>query len=65
LPIRVEAQPLWTNVELESLARRWNMAAYDAAYLALALQRGLPLATSDTLLKKIAKRAGVEILGSG
>jgi predicted nucleic acid-binding protein len=42
LPIRVESQPLWSNVGLESFARRWDMAAYDAAYLALALRRGLP-----------------------
>jgi len=33
LPIRVEAQSLWANVDLESLARRQNIAAYDAAYL--------------------------------
>jgi hypothetical protein len=32
LPIRVESQPLWTNVELEALARRWDLAAYDASY---------------------------------
>ena len=32
LPIRVEAQGLWANVNLESLARRRNLAAYDAAY---------------------------------
>ena len=33
LPIRVESQSLWTNVDLESLARRQNIAAYDAACL--------------------------------
>jgi predicted nucleic acid-binding protein len=63
LPIRVELQPLWSNVELEAFARRWDLAAYDAAYLALALRRGLPLATSDAVLKRKAKDAGVEILG--
>ena len=31
LPIRVEAQSLWANVDLESLARRRNLAAYDSA----------------------------------
>src|ERR1035441_7002240 len=36
LPIRVEAQSLWANVDLESLARRQDVAAYDAAYLDLA-----------------------------
>ena len=37
LPIRVESRPLWSNVELEAFARRWDLAAYDAAYLAMAL----------------------------
>jgi predicted nucleic acid-binding protein len=27
LPIRVESQPLWTNVELETMARHWDIAA--------------------------------------
>ena len=36
LPIRLEAQPLWANVELESYARAWDLSAYDAAYLMLA-----------------------------
>ena len=31
LPIHVEAQSLWANVDLESLARRRNLAAYDSA----------------------------------
>jgi predicted nucleic acid-binding protein len=39
LPIRVESQSLWANVNLESLARRQNIAAYDAAYLDLASPR--------------------------
>src|SRR5712672_898829 len=45
LPIRVERQDLWTNVGLESLARRRSLAAYDAAYIDLAVRTGLPLAT--------------------
>jgi predicted nucleic acid-binding protein len=63
LPIRVETQQLWSNVELESQARRWNIAAYDAAYLALAKRKNLPLATSDELLKLKALDEGIEILG--
>jgi predicted nucleic acid-binding protein len=62
LPIRVESQPLWTNVELEALARRWDLAAYDASYLALALRKGVPLATSDEFLMRKALDEGIEIL---
>lgn len=63
LPIRVESQLLWSNIDLESLARRWNIAAYDAAYLALAIRKNLPLATSDEVLKNKAIAVGVAILG--
>jgi predicted nucleic acid-binding protein len=63
LPIRVESQALWANVEMESLARRLNIAAYDAAYLALAKRKNIPLATSDDLLKRKALDEGIEILG--
>jgi len=63
LPIRVESQPLWANVELESLARSRNIAAYDAAYLALARRKNIPLATSDELLRRKALDEGIEILG--
>jgi predicted nucleic acid-binding protein len=50
------------NVELESLARKHNLAAYDAAYLDLSLRQKLPLATSDQELKKAALTAGVAVI---
>jgi predicted nucleic acid-binding protein len=62
LPIRVESQPLWANVNLEEFARRWDVAAYDASYLALAMRKNIPLATSDELLKRKAVDAWVKIL---
>ena len=62
LPIRVEAQSLWENVDLESLARRRNIAAYDAAYLDLALRTGFALATSDEPLRKAAIAEGITVL---
>lgn len=62
LPIRVEHNDLWANVSLESLARKWNLPAYDAAYLDLALRRRLPLATADDDLRKAAAAVGIHVL---
>ena len=42
-----------------SLARDHNLSAYDAAYLELAIRRGLPLACNDGKLKTAALAAGV------
>ena len=62
LPIRVETHSLWANVDLESLARRQNLAAYDAAYLDLALRTNLVLATSDDPLRQAAIAEGIAVL---
>jgi predicted nucleic acid-binding protein len=62
LPIRVESQSLWANVGLESLSRRQNIAAYDAAYLDLASRTGLALATSDEPLRQAAIAQGITVL---
>jgi predicted nucleic acid-binding protein len=43
-----------------SLARRYKLSAYDAAYLELALRAGLPLATLDANLAKAAEIAGCQ-----
>ena len=62
LPIRIEAQTLWANVDLESLARRRNLAAYDTAYLRLAQRTNLALATSDGPLRDAAIAEGVAVI---
>lgn len=62
LPIRVEHYDLWSNVSLESLARKMNLPAYDAAYLDLASRRKLPLATADDDLRKAAAAQGLSVL---
>ncbi|MGD0220850.1 MAG: type II toxin-antitoxin system VapC family toxin [Terriglobia bacterium] len=63
LPIRVEPQSLWANVDLQSLARRRNLTAYDTACLDLALRTHLPLATSDRSLRDAAVADGIVVLG--
>jgi predicted nucleic acid-binding protein len=62
LPVRVERQDLWVAVGLESLARRLDIAAYDAAYIDLATRTGLPLATADEPLRKAALAQRVTVL---
>jgi predicted nucleic acid-binding protein len=42
------AEPDWDALPL--LARQWNLTAYDAAYLQLALKRKAPLVTLDARL---------------
>jgi predicted nucleic acid-binding protein len=43
------------------LARAEGLTTYDAAYLELAIRRGLPLMTKDTALIAAAGRSGVAI----
>ena len=43
-------------------ARAYQLSAYDAVYLDLALRSRLPLATLDLALRKAAGKAGVEVL---
>jgi predicted nucleic acid-binding protein len=46
-----------------ALARDRALTAYDAAYLELALRRGLPLATLDDKLRAAAQAVGVPLHG--
>lgn len=54
---KTSAQALGDTLQV---ARRYNLSAYDAAYLELALREGLPLATLDEGLIKAVKKAGVK-----
>jgi predicted nucleic acid-binding protein len=42
--------------ETLTLARRYRLSVYDAAYLELAIRESLPLATLDQALAKVARR---------
>ena len=63
LPIQTD-----TSLHLEAvrrfqeLALTYALTAYDAAYLELALRRGLALATFDKKLKQAAERAGAGVI---
>jgi predicted nucleic acid-binding protein len=45
-------------LRLHAIARRYDVKIYDAAYLQLALQMELPLATRDDVLARAAEQAG-------
>ncbi len=48
--------------DIVHLARTYQLSAYDAAYLELAIRRGLPLACLDGKLKAAATAAGVVLI---
>jgi predicted nucleic acid-binding protein len=47
--------------ETMNLARAYKLSAYDAAYLELAIRRGIPLATLDDKLRAAAVVVGVPL----
>ena len=63
LPVQVDAVDLRLALnEVAEIARTLDLTAYDAAYLALAARRGLPLATIDDRLQEAAQSSGVELV---
>ena len=46
-----------------SLAEKYGLSVYDAAYLEVALRRQWPLGSRDSALRSAAKRCGVKIRG--
>ena len=64
LPIQLDLETHLRAWDATSkLASRHRLTIYDAAYLELALRRGLPLATLDQELRVAAKVEQVELLG--
>lgn len=60
LPIEVDQETTahaWR--ETLALARAQGLTTYDAAYLELAVRRGIPLVTKDETLRVAAERLGV------
>ena len=63
LPIRIDPTPP-PPATLLSLALRFQLTSYDAAYLELALRRQLPIATRDAELAEAAWAAGLGVLAA-
>ena len=63
LPIEVDAETESRSLrEVLALARSRSLTTYDAAYLELALRRGLALATQDQALVRAARALKVKTL---
>jgi predicted nucleic acid-binding protein len=45
-----------------TLAEKYGLSVYDAAYLEVALRRQLPLGSRDRALRSAANRSGVKVL---
>lgn len=59
LPIETVNVGGFADARLIDLAERYRLTAYDAAYLLLALERGVALATADRALVSAAEAAEV------
>jgi predicted nucleic acid-binding protein len=65
LPIALEQLPSKiVFARIRALGRKYGLTAYDAAYLDLAMDSGLPLATLDEDLMRASRREGIELVGS-
>ena len=63
LPVMLEQIPAGIVFDrIQSLGRKHGLTAYDAAYLDLALENGLALATLDEALVRACKNAGATSL---
>lgn len=63
LPILTDDEtPARALGETLTLARAEGLTAYDAAYLELALRKGLPLASKDRTLVDAARHRGARVL---
>lgn len=62
LPIDAAHETPFEILELPAVARSYGLTNYDAAYLGLARKLNLPLATTDSELRKAAASTGVALL---
>ncbi|MGA3205137.1 MAG: type II toxin-antitoxin system VapC family toxin [Bryobacteraceae bacterium] len=63
LPVSVETiEPDRAFGQVLSVARQHQLTEYDAAYVELALRKGLPFATLDDKLRRAARSAGIKLV---
>jgi predicted nucleic acid-binding protein len=62
LPLEAVDMAAGGDAGVVALAARHRLTAYDAAYLALAKNRALPLATADRALRRAADLEGTELV---
>ncbi len=63
LPIQTDEETSYRAFhETSQLAYKEKLTSYDASYLELALRLGLPLATKDKSLAKVAKKLGINLI---
>ncbi len=58
-----EETKAYAFTDTPSLAREFGLSVYEAAYLEMAMRRGLPLATLDDKLNAAAVAVGVALYG--
>ena len=58
----IEVRPPENSHGTIDLARKYNLSIYDAAYLALASEQNLPIATLDEALRVAARAVGAPLL---
>lgn len=62
LTIVEDGQPFAATISnILPLAREYDLSAYDAAYLDVAVRHGAPLATLDAILQMAGRAAGIKI----
>ena len=63
MPIEIDHGSTFHHLSaILQLARSHGLTVYDAAYLELAMRRGIPLATKDKPMREAAKAVGLKVL---
>ena len=63
LPISIDSESISAALgPVLQLGREYGLTSYDAAYLELAMRRGLPMATLDEHLATAARQTGVVLV---